>query len=445
MISLNRVGQELACVLMVCMLASLGAGKARALVPESWNQNMDSQWDGHFKARGTASWPDDQSIFGPVGTGTYYDGNTEARFKSKLFFGEWGYFETHYEAVLSGGDRRRKGKELEKALPPGLWSSSLLVSRPVEDDRRFLDLTETVDDSDDHILYHRLDRLSLTLLPKWGPLRLGRQAVTWGNGLLFNPMDLFNPFSPTDIERDYKIGDDMVSTQFAVDKVGDFQLLYVPRRDPTDRRVEWDQSSLAALLHLASGTTEFDIMAAKHFEDNVVGLGSTGYLGDVAWRLDATWTFLAKESGSEDYLSLVANMDYSWVWWERNFYGYLECFYNGLGDDQYPEALSDPDISERFDRGELFTLGRTYMAGHIRMEVHPLLNVYVTIINNLEDPSGTLQPRAVWDMTQNVQITFGGNVYYGAKGTEYGGFKMPGTDFLNKPLAGGFLWFSYFF
>jgi hypothetical protein len=186
-------------------------------------------------------------------------------------------------------------------------------------------------------------------------------------------------------------------------------------------------------------------MAAKHYQDQVVGLGSTGYLGEAAWRIDATWTFLNGDSASNDYLSIVANMDYSWVWWGKNFYGFLEFFYNGLGEDSYSEAVTNPDIVERFDRGELFTLGRPYLSGHIRVELHPLFNVFLTVINNASDLSGILQPRAIWDLTEDLQATFGGNIFYGGKGTEYGGFKIPGTGLTNKPPNRAYLWLTYYF
>ena len=447
------------CLLLGILLATVVPGWASADSPndtapvisekestpsDPWYREIELEWGGHLKVRGSASRPDDESIFQTVGTRTYYDGNVEGRITNMLFFSEWGYVETHYEAVLSGGDTRRKGRELEQ-LFPDLFRDGVLISQPPEDSRRLMDLTKTVDESSDYLLYHRLDRLSLTLLPQWGVVRIGRQAVTWGNGLLFNPMDLLNPFAPTDIERDYKIGDDLVATQFSVDGTGDVQFLYVPRRDPSSGDVEWDRSSLAGKLHCAVGTTEFDIMAARHYRDEVVGLGSRGYLGDAAWRVDATWTFLHEGAVSDDYLSLVANMDYSWVWWKKNFYGFLEFFYNGLGDDQYTEAFSNPDISERLERGELFTLGRTYLSGHIRVELHPLFNVYLTLINNVADPSGTLQPRAAWDVTQDVQVTFGASTSYGEKGTEYGGFGLPGTNFTSKAPNSGFLWLTYFF
>ena len=412
---------------------------------ETLYEDIEFQWGGYIKVQGAVSWPDDESVFEPVGTGTYYDGYTEFRLRTRLFFSKCAYLKIHYEAILSGGDTWRKEKELERLFPDFFKESLPFFGGPVEDNRRFLDLTKTIDENDDYILYDRLDRLSLTLLPKWGVICIGRQAVTWGNGLLFNPMDLFNPFSPTDIERDYKIGDDMVFVLFPVKRIGDLQFLYVPRRDPSSGDVEWNDSSLAAKLHFVSGTTEFDVMAARHYEDFVIGLGSTGYLGDAAWRMDATWTFLHEDGGSDGFVCLVANMDYSWVWWEKNFYGFIEFYFNGLGEDEYTEAYTDPDVIDRLARGELFTLGRTYLSGDVEVELHPLVRVCLTVINNMADPSGILQPRVVWDMAQDVRITLGGNICYGAKGTEYGGFKIPGTDLFNKPPDSAYVWLTWFF
>lgn len=106
---------------------------------------------------------------------------------------------------------------------------------------------------------------------------------------------------------------------------------------------------------------------------------------------------------------------------------------------------TDPDIVERLDRGELFTLGKYYMSGSLRVELHPLFNVFFTIINNMADPSGILQPRGVWDVTEDVQLIFGANVYYGRGGTEFGGFELPGTDLTNAPPNNIYLWLNYYF
>ncbi len=61
----------------------------------------------------------------------------------------------------------------------------------------------------------------------------------------------------------------MINAQFTLAQIGDVQFLYVARRDPENNKVESDQASLAGKLHFSSGTTEFDVMGSKHFEDNV--------------------------------------------------------------------------------------------------------------------------------------------------------------------------------
>ncbi|MFW6372125.1 MAG: hypothetical protein ACOC3W_00365 [Thermodesulfobacteriota bacterium] len=413
---------------------------------KKWYDALSPQWGGHLRTRGYAGRPDDESVYDLVGARTYYDGSLEFRLKNKLFFEDWGILETHYEAFLNGGDTREKGRELESRFP-NLFDGGFEAAgvQPVEDDRRLLDLTETLGQDDGHILYHRLDRLVLTMQPKWGTVRLGRQALTWGNGMLFNPMDLFNPFAPTDVDRDYKIGDDMAVAQFSLKELGEFQVLYVPRRNPASGDVEWDSSAAAGKFHFFHGSREFDLMIARNYENLVFGAGALGYLGSTAWRISGTWTFLPEESETDRYLSLVANLDYSWVWWERNWYGFLEFFYNGLGENDYTEALGDPDLIRALDRGEIFTLGRIYLAGHVNLEVHPLVNLLLTGILNFTDPSLVLQPRGVWSVTQDLDLMVGATLFIGGPGTEYGGFDLPGTDFQIVPADNAYVWLTWYF
>ena len=408
--------------------------------------NIDSEFGGHFKLRGRSSWYDSESFYGSLDSGTYYDFNSEFRLKNELFFADWGAFVTHYEAVFGAGDTRKNTKKLFQSSQEESIST-IFSSQTINDDRRLMDLTRVFSEGDDYVSYHRLDRFFLTLLPSWGSVKLGRQAVTWGNGLLFNPFDLFNPFSPTDIERDYKVGDDLLSVEANLSKESDFQFLIVPRRDPITSSLEADSSSFAGKFHFSHNEKEFSLILAKHYEDTVVGLGGVGYIKDAAWRINATWTFLDKEYDytKSGFLSLVGNIDYSWVWWSKNLYGYLEFYFNSLGDDDYDSLIDNDAIIERINRGELFTLGRAYLSANMRLEVHPLLNLYLTIINNIEDSSGMLQPRCAWDIMQDLDLTLGANLPYGGKGSEYGGIPTTNSNYFIQSPSSLYLWLSWYF
>lgn len=404
---------------------------------------LDFEYGGHFKAKASLSWFDAETPLRMVKDNPFLDGSSELRLNSETFAGDLFSFKVHYLNQISGGQTREKENELQAAAP-ALPSYASAVSEP-EDETRFLDLTRPYTVAEDYRAYHRLDRLSLTYQPSWGMLRLGRQAVTWGNGLLFNPMDLFNPFSPRAIDKDYKTGEDMAYCRVYTEKAGSWQLLYVPRRDAADGETKWEHSSLAAKVRYFYGDLELNFLAAEHYKDEVVGLGISSYLGGAAWRVDATRTFLNSDIQRSDFWNLTANIDYSWTWWGKNWYGFLEYYHFGLGTTRYQEAVSDPVLMDRLERGETFVLGENYLAGHLRIEIHPLVNLYLTVINNLHDPSGSVQPRLTWDAKQNVTFTLGSTLYYGEKGTEFGGIEAPSSNYRIKPANSLYLWATLYF
>ncbi len=400
-------------------------------------------WGGYTRLRGSMSFPEEGSVLDLLHRDRLHDAAFEGRLITKIQKNRRVSFDAHYEIVGTAGETNQVRSALAERFPG--YSGLPLLAGPIQDDRRLMDLTHVITSESDYLLYHRIDRLVLTLSPDWGALRIGRQALTWGNGFLFNPMDLFNPFPPTDVERDYKIGDDMVDARVFTGSIGELEMLYVPRRDPADGDVKWDQSSLAAKYHFSIDTSEFDLMAARHYGNDVAGAGMSGYVKDAAWRMDITWTALHDDGDDSGFLSYVANIDYSWVWWGKNLYGWVEYYYTGLGNSNYTDAVKNPQITERIARGERYVLGRSYADVNLQLEAHPLLNLYLTIINNTRDPSGVLQPRMVYNPLQDLQMTFGTNLYYGGSGTEFGGFDLPGTDLVLAPANAVYLWTSYYF
>lgn len=435
------------CLLLVCLWVFPAWGQGTGSLNTAPASGIDVQWGGYLRGIGTVTFRNDRSIYGLAGTGPCDDGQGELRLKNRIFIGSRWSLDTQYELVGQLGDTLEKNNELRRLLPASTVEA-LTEAPTVNDDRRLFNLTRTIAEGHDYVVYHRLDRLNLTYTPDWGTLRVGRQALTWGDGFIFNPMDLFNPFPPTTILRDYKVGDDMAFLQLPVGG-GDLQLLFVPRRDPETGHVEGNQSSYAGKFHLTTaGSLEMDFMAARHYGDDVLGLGAVGVLGGAAWRADGVYTLLSSENGRHGFLQMVANLDYAWQWGGRNFYGFMEFYYDELGrTGRYARALDDVPLRRRLERGELFTLGKTYLAGQLEIELHPLVHAYGTAIVNLSDPSGILQPRLSWDMTTNVQLIAGAGLNWGAHGTEYGGFDttVSGRTVEIAPADQVYLWLTYNF
>jgi len=403
---------------------------------------LEMEWDGHVKVYARALFPRSGTAFDQIGLDTNYDGSLELRVNNKTFFSDAVYAEVNWEAALAGGGTRRDGRRLNR-LYPAVFPKGLFL--PPTDNRRLFDLTAKIDTNEETFSYHRLDRAMVAFMPAWGEVRLGRQAVTWGHGFTFNPMDLFNPFSPTDLERNYKMGDDMALVRFPIHNL-DVECLYVVRRDPETGQTGFHQNSLGTNIHSTAGEIEINLILARHYEDYVAGIGFVGYFGDAAWRFDITGTRLHEPGrGQSWYASAVANIDTSWTWLGKNVYGYLELYYNGLSRDNYKDHYTDPAISQRITRGELFALGSLYCSANIHLEIHPLINAYLTPVVNLNDGSGVLLPRVVYDMSDTLRLTVTGALNWGAKGTEYGGYDVPGVSFSHTPTDSVSIWITWYY
>jgi hypothetical protein len=109
------------------------------------------------------------------------------------------------------------------------------------------------------------------------------------------------------------------------------------------------------------------------------------------------------------------------------------------------DALQDGNLQTRMARGDLFTLGRWYATGQIQFEAHPLINMFLSAIVNLNAPSMLLQPRITWDVLSSTRILSGLDIPVGAGGTEYGGpVHAPTGKHMGAPLKGYIIATWYF-
>lgn len=371
---------------------------------------------GHAKYRFLyQTWPDD-SLFREVLGSASRDHFVEARVKLAAALERWD-FAADYQFVGAHADTLQLAGEL-----PG---SYLAAGGIASDERRWWNLTYQYGDDGRTAFVHRLDRLSVGYTTARAVLRFGRQAVSWGNGLVFTPMDVFNPFDPAAVDTEYKSGDDMLYGQYLFSDGSDLQGVAIVRRDPRTGEVASDQASLAVKYHGFVGLNEYDLLAAEHYGDRLIGVGGNVALGGAVLRGDLTWT----ESEPGDVLSGVISLSYSWSWVGKNVSGLLEAYHNGFGqrDSAYAPAdlLRNPALLERLGRGELYTLGRNYLAASATVEWTPLFLLTPTFLVNLDDPSALAQVVVRYDLRQDLLLTCALNVPIGPPGSEYGGIPSP--------------------
>jgi len=402
--------------LRLCTLALSWLVAVSGAIADDWH------FGGHVKYQYTHTDYRSDDIYAVFGGDPAQDHGLDLRLKAENRSGPWD-FVAHYELLAVYGDTLDARRSLAAAGFPFTGAASGLP----DDRRRLFDLTHEITDRDRRAVVHRLDRLSVGHGGTRQTLRFGRQAVSWGNGLVFQPLDFVNPFSPIAIDKDYKTGDDMLYGQWQVGDGGDVQAIVLPRRDPATHRVEGSQSSYAVKFHTRFADVDLDLLAARHFSENLAGVGVVKSVGGAIWRMDVSYTDL-EPGGSAT--SLVTNLDYSWTWGGRNVYGYLEYFRSGVGEtDRANYAAPGAELSARLSRGELFTLARDYVALGLQVELTPLFNLHTSLIANLNDGSKYRQLRGVYDWQQDVQFMAGLNLPAGERGTEYGGVPVAGSPF----------------
>lgn len=286
----------------------------------------DWQYSGHSKYQFIYNTYPDDSIFREAANANTLDHNIDIRLKTRLKLQQWDV-NTDYQLFGLYGDSLKAFEQFSE-LP-------LINSAIINDDHRLWDLTHVIEEENKHAALHRLDRFNIGYIGEKTVIRLGRQAVSWGNGLIYSPMDIFNPFDPTSVDKEYKTGDDMLYGQYLQNNGNDLQMVYVARRESTTGNIESHEASLAFKYHLMFNDTEIDLLLAHHYDDDIVGIGSATSLGEAIWRGDVTFTFIdqqttldtnqnQQETSNEVIASLVTSLSYSWILWDTNFSGNLE-------------------------------------------------------------------------------------------------------------------------
>jgi hypothetical protein len=389
---------------MGCVLASSGVTLAN-----------DTTFDisGRLSPQIEVSTYPDNSIFHNI----FGSKSVDSAFDARVIFGaqhdRWS-LDVDYQLIGLYADRL----EFTRETPDDL--KTLFPHLP-DDRARLFDLTHIFTDSGKTAALHRLDRLAVGFTTDHVVMKFGRQAITWGNGLVFNVMDIFNPFDPAAVDKEFKTGDDMLYGQYLLSNGHDVQGVMVLRRDPFTDDVKSGESSLAFKYHHMAEMSEYDGLVAQHYGDTLLGAGINYSIGGAVLSGDLVVTF----TDHDTVTSVVTSLSHSWTWGGKNISGIVEYFYNGFGQSNgcysYDCLSENHELLKRVSRGELFNLSRHYLALSALIEITPLFQLTPNVFLNVTDPSALVQVVFQNDVQENLMLWSAINVPVGSDGTEFGG------------------------
>lgn len=404
-------------ILSILILISLGADV----------EAQNNTFSGLVKLQAASDWFNSDSVYSNSGDSPQnsYQFDSRLIYQDKRDNWQWAI---HYQL------NARKSKIADN---PGLTPTAI----DDIDQHRYWNLTRSIKENDNIQSYHRIDRAYLRYSSEQWLIKLGRQAISWGHGLFFNPLDIANPFDPILVDKEYKAGDDMLYFQWLQQSGNDLQWIFIPRRDSTGK-LESDQVTFAAKYRGLHQNIDYDILVARHYAENVVGVG-----GNIPWlESNINSDVLLTRENSQHAWVASANLgiSYSWTWFEKNLFGRMEYFHNGFGltgtDLTDTDVAQSPALLSRLSRGETFILEKNYIAAGLNIELHPLDTLDINLFFNLHDNSALLQLINQYSYRENSQLSAGLLLPLGADGSEYGGIATGTDQYLSRKLN---IWAKY--
>lgn len=378
---------------------------------------------GRFEFQDVYASEDSQSLSAALDLNHRNDAMGDVRLIWEPRWGAWNA-SLHYELSFDAGDApalaaRERALRIFPPAPPATW----------------LNLTDTFIDQSHLTARHRLDRLSLGYTGSHLVIRAGRQALTWGAGLVFRPMDLFDPFSPDAIDTEYKPGTDMLYGQYLFDDGSDLQIVVVPRQARRGGGLTENASSFALHFHTTIGNLQTTWLLARDHGDTVAAIGVNGALGGATWTAEVVPTFVR---GGGTFTSAILNISDAMTLWDRDITLFAEYYRNGFGLGARRYALTDlpAPLVDRLVRGQVFDTGRDYLTAGAMYQWTPLFHVDPTLIANLDDRSLYVITQATWSVEENLNLIAGAQFALGPSNSEFGGLALAGRTppFFEQPV-----------
>jgi hypothetical protein len=278
---------------------------------------------------------------------------------------------------------------------------------------QWVDLNWEEDESAGLTVLGQTDRLLMKATLGSADLTVGRQAITFGTGRFFTPIDLVNPFHPATVDTEYKPGTDAFRGDLYLNSTSVWT--HVLAYTGTEEDDAWVYASYGGWT---LGVTDMGLFVATFFtpqdgfEEQVVGLSSASSVGPFGLYGDAAVT-LAEE---DPFARAVLGADYRPT---STTTLNVEAYYQGNGATSV-EGYLDMFTDERVSRGEIWALGQSYAALAVMQKLTPTLNGSLAALANLQDASGLLLPSLDVSVSDEVAWTSGAYLGLGAPPDEEG-------------------------
>ncbi len=358
----------------------------------------DLQLHGDAKAFFTVTLPYDHVLMPETATG---QGIVDGRLKLDVRGGDRLRFQAHQTLTAWAPGQQATGSG-------GLGTSGVGLTAAEAVDLTF-ELAEDADEAGLFTARTRTDRLWLGLSVPHLDLRVGRQPIHFGKGLMFSPLDLVNPFSPATVDAEYRPGVDSVRADAYWGVANQVTLVAAYAGS-------WDAEGLifAGYGQTTLGVWDVGLFAGAVRKDLVAGLATAGSVGPVAVTGEATVTLPPEDAEEDPFVrATVGGLGFVGDRWTLSGSVYFQS--NGASD---PDDYLAKYLAPRWTSGQQFFVGRWYAGATVGFTASPAVGLSLFAIANLDDPSALVGPGLSWSISDASELVVSGYAGLGARPDE---------------------------
>lgn len=253
--------------------------------------------------------------------------------------------------------------------------------------------------------WHEIDRAFVNVQRPWGNISAGRQAVGLGRGVLFSTVDMFSPFSPVEVDREWRRGVDALRLEYTLTDTSSAEVLGIFGET-------WEQSALLTRIRGYVGNVDGELLLGKRANDTVLGSVASATVGDAEVHAELSVIDTPEEQvhdfAGNDHQALMAMIGCSYTFDIGNGFTLLgEYLYNGLGVKDAADInarLLDPDFQTRVLRGDMQVIAQQALAVNMSYPIDPSLGASLLLLQHPADASGMAIPNLSWDMNTNTRL-----------------------------------------
>ncbi len=253
-----------------------------------------------------------------------------------------------------------------------------------------------------------VDRAYLKLYFSKFDLTLGKQRIAWGNGLLWNPTDVYNEIDPFDPKGERE-GVSALHAYIPLSDTSSIATVLAFGDTVDDARVSLKASAVPFGVDVAVSATK------DGTKQRIYGFDLKGEL-KVGYWLEGAVNILkygADRATDDDFYKVECGLDYTFGF-GNGIYLALEFFHDSSGF----EELNEEAFAKLIKR-ERANLSRNYLYMLCRYQINDFASIRPAFILNADDGSFILLPTFNYLPFTDVEIIVGANIFGGKKGGEY--------------------------